>query len=65
MFRISWREFTRKREEDGSLTEVKVRIREITNENGDVVKRISVEKIRNQQSSGEIEVETELEVKKE
>src|SRR3989344_419890 len=46
------REFTRTRNEDGSISEVKVRITEITNEAGEIIKRIGVEKTK-EKSFGE------------
>ena len=61
------REFTRTRNEDGSISEVKVRITEITNEAGEIIKRIGVEKTKEKSfgEDGEIEVETKLEVEEE
>ena len=58
------REFTRERNEDGSITEVKVRITEITNAEGEIIKRIGVEKTRERTfgEDGENEVETKLKV---
>src|SRR3989344_75057 len=53
--------------EEGSISEVKVRITEITNEAGEIIKRIGVEKTKEKSfgEDGEIEVETKLEVEEE
>jgi len=60
------REFTRTRNEDGTITQVKIRVREVVNEDGEVVRRISFERTKEKSfSEKELEVETELEIEEE
>ena len=57
------REITRTRDEDGTLTDVRIRLRETTNDEGEVIHSISTERIRERfQGEDGVEVETELRV---